>query len=255
MFQYAFAKAASSMLETTYHFSSEHLHKYFSIYYDNTNWFERLKFKLFSATAVKEFNNLQSPDEVLKAIKNNSSIAGYFQSEAYFKNYASEIRVDFKIKDEIQSSFKKKYAHIISAPYCCVAIRLSDYKDWIIGDGLNISPLLPIGFFESALEQIKPERIVFISDQINEVKMHFNNKFPNAIYNEICEDPIEDFQILMNASQSVISNSSFYWWACWLNEKSDKKIYVPQYWLGFRKCIEYPNSIIPSDWIQMPVIY
>jgi len=66
-------------------------------------------------------------------------------------------------------------------------------------------------------------------------------------------DMITDFQIIMNADACIISNSSFAWWAAYLNSKKDKKIYCPEHWLGFKIKREYPENIIPGEWIKVNV--
>lgn len=254
LFQYAFACAAAFHLKTKFEFNDELLSKYFNLKVSKPSWFDKLFFKIKSDKEILSFNNLQSASEVFSMLKDNSQIAGYFQSEDYFKNCTEIIRHEFQIKENVLREFKLKYSAELSTDYCCVAIRLGDYKEWILGDGLDVSPLLPISFFKESLAKINPERIIFISDQIEEVKKEFSALFPKAIFNERCSDPIEDFLLLKFAKSAIISNSSFYWWACWLNENPNCKIYVPEYWLGFRKRIEYPNGVIPERWVKMPVI-
>jgi hypothetical protein len=60
-----------------------------------------------------------------------------------------------------------------------------------------------------------------------------------------------DFQHLLNAHECIISNSTFSWWGAWLNTRPDKKIYAPEYFLGWRIKKEYPQNIYPHDWVKV----
>ncbi|MGZ3861906.1 MAG: alpha-1,2-fucosyltransferase [Bacteroidia bacterium] len=255
MFQYAFAISASRKLNTKFDFDTSLLQKYFPVRVKNV-LLEKIKKRLIAEPVLKEehITNLRDPREVIPQLKDETLYSGYFQSEGFFAGNENEVREALTVKAEILQKFKIKYKEQLSKEYSCVAIRLGDYKNWVVEDGLNVSPLLPYSYFHDGIEKLaSEENLVFISDEIETVKNLFASKYPNAYFNEKCSDPIEDFLLLQHAKNAVISNSSFYWWACWLNPDRNKKIIVPRYWLGFRKNIEYPTSIIPKDWIQIGV--
>lgn len=255
LFQYAFALASATSLDTSFDFDTSELSKYFSIKKKN-KLAEKIKKRLLPGKELPEihYTNLTDPAEVTRNLKDNTLYSGYFQSEGFFREHAALVRKAYTVKPNILNSFHEKYKEQLSGEYTCIAIRQGDYKNWILGDGLNVSPLLPYSFFEDAITKLpSADKLIFISDEIDVIKKQFSSKYPQAWFNEKCTDPIEDFLLLANAKNAVISNSSFYWWACWLNKRSEKKIIVPQYWLGFRKGMEYPNSVIPEEWIQVAV--
>ena len=255
LFQYAFALTAAQKLNTTFEYDTSLLEKYFLVKKKN-KLFTKIKKRLIPESKWNEIhvNNLSEPKTIIANLKNEILYSGYFQSEDFFNEYQGLVRSAFSVKPEILKNFKEKYKNILSTDYSCIAIRLSDYKNWIVEDGLYVSPLLPFNFFEAGINKLESkENLVFISDEIETVKNIFSLKYPKAYFNEICSDPIEDFLLLSHAKNSVISNSSFYWWACWLNSNKEKKVIAPKYWLGFRKNVEYPTSIIPKEWIQLQV--
>ncbi|MGZ3902761.1 MAG: alpha-1,2-fucosyltransferase [Bacteroidia bacterium] len=255
LFQYAFAISAAQKLNTKFDFNTSLLQKYFPIKKRNA-LIEKIKKRLVSETTLPEVHitNLKDPKEIISQLKDHTLYSGYFQSEGFFAGNEALVKEVLKVRPEILANFRSKYKEQLSKEYSCVAIRLGDYKNWIVEDGLNVSPLLPYSFFHDGIEKLpSKENLIFISDEIGTVKDLFVAKYPNAYFNEKCNDAIEDFLLLQHAKNAVISNSSFYWWACWLNPDKDKKIIVPQYWLGFRKNIEYPTAIIPKEWIQIPV--
>jgi hypothetical protein len=52
----------------------------------------------------------------------------------------------------------------------------------------------------------------------------------------------------MHADICILSNSTFSWWGAWLNDKKDKIVHAPRYFLGWKTQKEFPENIYPSTW-------
>jgi len=125
----------------------------------------------------------------------------------------------------------------VQAPYktdaCVVHVRLGDFQ--------NIEVLLPKSYFFDAMEEMKAKKYELVSDEpdfaskilgipsISSPEPDFH-KAPHHMGGDISVD----FSYLYNAKQLIIPNSSFSWWAAYLNP-NNPKIIAPKYWAGWRR--------------------
>ena len=49
---------------------------------------------------------------------------------------------------------------------------------------------------------------------------------------------------------NIIANSSFSWWAAWLNENNDKTVIAPKVWFG-PDGPSGDHDLIPSNWMRV----
>jgi hypothetical protein len=106
------------------------------------------------------------------------------------------------------------------------------------------------------LEISQKKSFILLSDDTEFAKNNLSDKikqmFPNDDVLVSNNNEIVDFQIILNADYCIIANSTFSWWATYLNIKK-KKAYVPKFFLGFKIKREYPINVIPDDWIKVNV--
>lgn len=170
---------------------------------------------------------------------------GFFQSDLYFIDMEVVIKKRFQIKKHLHKALAEKLHDYINREYAVIHVRLGDYKNFQI---YSSPALLPKEYYLKGFATLrsKCERILVVSDEIEEAKSLFG---PDVEY-ILGSSELEDFYLLMNANFLLISNSSFSWWAAYLNTKK-AVVYAPKYWLGYNARREYPVNIMTSNFVWL----
>lgn len=177
-------------------------------------------------------------------ITEDTEIIGYFQSEKFFINCEKEIREQFKFKKEIVNLVLNQYPEITKS--ASLHIRRGDYVNQP-----NHHPLMPLVYYEQFLTNYADEyeKIFIFTDDINWAKeIYQGDKFIFPNFSD--KNDLYSFVLLSQSKSIVIANSTYSWWAAWLNENKDKKIYCPPHNKWFGKLYSNLNTedILPQDW-------
>lgn len=264
LFQYAFIKALSERLNTSFYIN-EKIEKFtaaeffhFEGYHAPLNNLNKIRLKLGRKSLFKPLQSVAFEEDAEPSNLHeldHKIFDGYFQSEVFFKSISDKIASYISLKKIYREKFENLYGDLFSEkPVIAVHIRRGDYLDlndwWINNLGSN-DLTLPLRYYSNCLERIDNwanHKIVFVSDDIEYVRSMFGH-LENVEFSH--GDMIIDFQIIMNANFCVLSNSSFAWWAAYLNPKKNKMIFCPENWLGFKINREYPKNIICDQWIRV----
>lgn len=186
-------------------------------------------------------------------VEDNSYLKGNFQSELYFKTYENIIRSDFTFKNPLVGLNKELAAQINTSNAVALHIRRGDYI--ALKQNVQKFAQIPLSFYYQAIHTIsdKIENPVFyvFSDDINWVKTHLKVDFPLVFVsnNHTAETSYIDMQLMSMCQHQIICNSTFSWWAAWLNNNPHKIVIAPKNWFADN----HINSadIIPQQWIKL----
>jgi hypothetical protein len=253
LFQYAFALATAKRFKTFFlidRINDSSFVKYFDIY--NSQTVNKLMLYFFRRKIIC----IEDASEKLKTridkLSNNTYYDGFFQSEIYFDNVKRLVIKKFQVRKKYKEMFESKFGelffgHKIIAIHC----RIGDYVNaWNEEDYGSIDLILPEKYYKNALamiEDIQNYKIIIVTDDIEKATSKFDFINDKII---VSEDEIIDFQILQNANKLIIANSTFSWWAAYLNHKN-ATVFAPQYWLGFKVNKEMPEAIIPENYVRV----
>ena len=175
--------------------------------------------------------------------KPNSYLRGYFQSEKYFKHNREHILELFSPQKQIEGHISKKYETIIDNKDCVsVHIRRGDYLEFS-----EFHAVLGKEYYDKAMDRYHGANFVFFSDDIEWCKQTFKGK--NFTFIEKQPDVI-DMLLMSKICHNIIANSSFSWWAAWLNENKDKRVVCPSTWFGPKNqhLDVAKKDLIPEEW-------
>jgi len=182
---------------------------------------------------------------------NKIYLKGYRQSEKYFESITNEIKKIFSIKEELIKDVSNVALLIQSENSISIHIRRGDYTNAAM---LEYHGVQDIEFYNQAISFIKekianPKFYVF-SDNINWVQENLNlNEEAHLITVDESPTSITDFYLMRCCKHNIIANSTFSWWAAYLNSNPDKIIIAPKRW--FNKANYDTKDLIPSSWIQL----
>jgi len=172
----------------------------------------------------------------------NICLSGYYQSEKYFSQYRTRIIELFSLSEQLEKILNKKFGNLLKKEdTCSVHIRRGDYLKF--KDSHNN---LSLEYYDKCFEIMGRDKIyVFFSDDIEWCKQNFSNE--NYFFINTGFDVL-DFFIMSNMKSNIIANSSFSWWAAWLNTNKDKRVLAPKVWFGPKNSHYSVEDLIPKTW-------
>lgn len=129
-----------------------------------------------------------------------------------------------------------------------VHIRRGDYQSAAFSNGFGSCCTLE--YYHNGISymdmQFPNTTYVFFSDDMQWVKD--NIKVDNAIYVDHNNgvDSWQDMYLMSLCSHNIIANSTFSWWAAWLNNNPEKIVIAPKKWWN---SIEN-DDVVPESWIR-----
>ena len=166
------------------------------------------------------------------------SLAGYFQSEKYFKHIEDEIRADFSFKDEILEPCKEMVGSI--GEVISLHVRRTDYL-------INLNhTTLGLDYYQEALKQFNDTSsvLVFSDDPewCKEQELFSGDRFMISESG----DQYVDLCLMSLCKQHIIANSSYSWWGAWLSGSDN--VVAPVRWFGVNNSDKNIKDLIPERW-------
>ncbi len=202
----------------------------------------------------KQFYIGYSPS-ILKAPK-DFYLEGYFKNEEYFKTIKEVVLKEITLKEPLGLSGQAAKDEIERTILpVSLHIRRGDYAQ----DSATAAyhGTLSIEYYRKAIafliEKIGPFQLFVFSDDINWAKENLTFESPSQfpVHFISCEEikNYEELFLMSLCKHNIIANSSFSWWAAWLNQNSDKIVIAPKRWLAKRGNDYYKE--IPQSWIKI----
>jgi len=184
-------------------------------------------------------------------IKNNYKylVVGYWQKSLHFEKYKDIINYDFKLKKALSNKNNQYYEQILTTNSVAIHVRRGDLLTK--PNGKKLQPICTLEYYYSGITAIsdnsKDLTIFIFSDDMEWCKNNFDNSYPITFVDSVGTDH-EHFYLMSQCKHQVIANSTYSWWAAWLNNNPDKIIIAPKDWYRSKELNETAIHI-PNEWI------
>ena len=171
-------------------------------------------------------------------------LEGYWNNEIYFKEVEDKIRKIYQFKIELNKKDKELLKFIENNESVAVHVRRGDYERYP-----ETFPMCKPGYYHKAYDLLTASKsglkFLVFSDDILWCKKELNFMSDATFVENL--DPgqaSKDMMFMSYCKHNVIANSTFSWWAAWLNRNLNKKVYFPE-------SAKITYSSMPEGWISL----
>lgn len=183
-----------------------------------------------------------------------ATIYGYFQSEKYFASIRERLLEEISVKEASLLPIRHQIHEIEACENSIsVHVRRGDYVT--NSSANNVHGLCKLEYFSSAVEFVlkssreKSAKLYVFSDDIEWCKSNLKLDY-ECVYLSGQEDAPElDMHLMSLCKHNIISNSTFSWWAAWLNRNEEKIVVAPNQW--FQSKTLSSEDLVPCSWVRL----
>lgn len=174
----------------------------------------RLFKNIYKEKIVKEF------DPAVLYLRDETYLSGYWQNENYFKDFRKDLLQMISPRNNVSAGCREWISKVNGCNSVAVHIRRGDYVK--LGICLNVEYYKRAVEYIIASRQEAPRFFVF-SDDIEYSKIMMSG-ICDAEYVQYAtiDGTLEDFFIMKECNHIIMANSSYSWWAAWLNDNPFK---------------------------------
>lgn len=221
--------------------------------------FARIKRQIFTRISLDSYHierekNISFNENVFIP-REKQYLWGYWQSEKYFSDIPEIVRNEFTIKNPLIGKNLDLAEQMQNSNSVGIHIRrlLGISSGIVTSSHHKLHGVLSNDYYLKALNFIKERysnvRIYVFSDQPDWARQNFHDTMPYTIIDHNDDNHnYEDLRLMSLCKHQIIANSTFSWWAAWLNKNTSKIVVAPINWAVKDKFNQ--NDIIPSNWIR-----
>ena len=179
-------------------------------------------------------------------------LKGGWQSEKYFKPYEGEIRKNVQLKSKLYQNVKEIGNSLRAQNSVAVHIRRGDYlRKPII---LEWHGVMTREYYARAFELLQSKTnnlaVYYFTDDPGWVADNLLPLLKGEILSGVyAKSHYEDLYLMTQCKHNIIANSSFSWWAAWLNDNPEKIVIAPTKW--FDQGYQDTQDILPENWLKV----
>lgn len=176
-------------------------------------------------------------------------LSGYWQSEKYFKDIRQILLREFSFPQKAKEKTAQLCTELLAENSVSIHIRRSDYLSEqnrsVYGN------ICTEQYYQNAIDYMEqhienPQYYIF-SDDLEWACNYFRGNNYIVVDKNRGKDSYIDMYLMSQCKHNIIANSSFSWWAAWLNTNSEKKVLAPKRWFQNHD----KENIVCEDWIRI----
>jgi hypothetical protein len=213
---------------------------------ENLSWFKKLMIGIPS-----NIKNYKEPKDFIYDSgffkqKEPIRLNGYWQNPRYFESVKEEIVKLFHYK---LSGTAKEWEEKILKNHQSVSLHVRR-GDYVNDQQTNaVHGICSMAYYQEALEILKSQLTVnfttyIFSDDPEWCQSNFDF-IENKVIMPIIGD-VEDLTLMSRCKNNIIANSSYSWWAAYLNKNENKQVIAPRKW--FNEATHNTEELTPKNW-------
>jgi hypothetical protein len=188
-------------------------------------------------------------DPALLNLGGNLYLDGYWQSEQYFSRIKEKIQRLFSLHTTLDETNARLEKTILNCESVAIHVRRMDYLK--TPEILAFHGVMDVDYYQKAFAIFRdkfPDLKLFVfSDDPDWSAQNLKYDVPvTHINHNRKENSYLDLWLMSRCKHQIIANSSFGWWAAWLNPNANKTVIAPRKW--FAGSTPDTADLIPNSW-------
>ena len=144
----------------------------------------------------------------------------------------------------LSDAITSRFAQLLVRPTVALHVRRADY----VGLTHAFVPL-SIDYYRAAMRLFPQEsHFVVFSDDPAWCREAFKEERVEVISGN---PGYADLYLMSACGHQIIANSSFSWWAAYLNPNPQKRVVAPKHWFGPALAANDTRDLIPPEWVRI----
>ena len=148
----------------------------------------------------------------------------------------------FSPPDSVSMKIEEQYGALLKEYTTAIHVRHGDYAKY-----KDVHPPCTMEYYNEAISQLpKDSKFLVISDTMEWCRENFKGDQFYFVDSSFQQDYM-DFYLMCRCENNIIANSTFSWWAAWLNNNENKRVLFPKRWFGEK--VDYSTAdLTPPMW-------
>lgn len=178
------------------------------------------------------FEKRFSFDPDLAKVKGPVCLIGYWQSERYFSEIASDIRADLTLRNGVNRLDREFISLAEAGDSVAIHVRRGDYAS--DPSAQSVHGTCSVAYYQDAVAVMRRLRpgchFLVFSDDPNWARLNLPLGNDAVFVAGNSDRPELDLALMRACSHHIIANSTFSWWGAWLAKKPGQVVVAPVPW-------------------------